>query len=72
MRAAIIVRRSTMVAATCVPGDPAIQADRYFVTAGSVIDHVRSSVHGQKKVQDRNLYGRLERCGNRPAAPSNQ
>jgi hypothetical protein len=50
MRAAIIVftsfalsfaapahaGRSTMVAATCVPGDPAIQADRYFVTAGSV------------------------------------
>jgi hypothetical protein len=43
MRAAIIVftsfalsfaapahaGRSTMVAATCVPGDPAIQADRY-------------------------------------------
>jgi hypothetical protein len=29
------VRHST-IAAACVPGDPAIQANRYFVTAGSV------------------------------------
>jgi hypothetical protein len=28
--------RSSMIAASCVPGDPAIQANRYFVTAGSV------------------------------------
>lgn len=28
--------RAIIAAATCVPGDPAIQANRYFVTAGSV------------------------------------
>jgi hypothetical protein len=28
--------RASIAAATCVPGDPAIQANRYFVTAGSV------------------------------------
>ena len=28
--------RAVIAAATCVPGDPAIQANRYFVTAGSV------------------------------------
>jgi hypothetical protein len=28
--------RAIIAAATCVPGDPAIQTNRYFVTAGSV------------------------------------
>jgi hypothetical protein len=28
--------RSSMIAASCTPGDPAIQANKYFVTAGSV------------------------------------
>jgi hypothetical protein len=28
--------RAIVAAATCVPGDPAIQTNRYFVTAGSV------------------------------------